>query len=157
MAANSVSDLWRLLLAGYSADVDVAWRRGMLGDQQDFFKSIARLLQLSIPFLGTYLISRKLVIWKKLLLGSMILSLFAVTFFAGERRLFAFVVLGPLSYLFFTTSTKVLKRRLPIFAALVLLLFWMMQAQVQFRSGGFYNFDVTEVQSNPLEMHRDTN
>jgi oligosaccharide repeat unit polymerase len=156
-AANSVSELWRLLLAGYSPDVDVAWRRGMLGSQQDFFKSIARLLQLSIPFLGTYLISRKLVVWKKLLLGSMILSLLMITFFGGERRLFAFVVLGPLSYVFFTTSTKVLKRRLPIFAVLVLLLFWGMQAQLQFRSGGFYNFDATAVESNPFEMHRDNN
>ncbi len=155
--ANSISELWRLLLAGYSQDVDVAWRRGMLGGQQDFFKSIARLLQLSIPFLGTYLISRKLVVWKKILLGAMILSLLTVTFFGGERRLFAFVVLGPLTYVFFTTSTKVLKRRMPIFLGLVLVLFWMMQAQVQFRSGGFYNFDAAAVQSNPLEMHRDNN
>jgi oligosaccharide repeat unit polymerase len=156
-AASSIGDLWRLLLAGYSRDVDVAWRRGMLGDQQAFFKSIARLLQLSIPFLGTYLISRKLVAWKKILLGSMILSLLMVTFFSGERRVFAFVVLGPLSYLFFTTPIRVLKRRLPIFLGLMLLLFWMMQAQVQFRSGGFYNFDATAVESNPLEMHRDNN
>ena len=32
-----------------------------------------------------------------------------------------------------------------------------MQAQVQFRSAGFYEFDAAKVESNLLEMHRDNN
>ncbi len=157
MTANGVADLWRLLLAGYTPDVDVGWRRGMLGDQQDFLKSVSRLLQLTIPFLGTYLLRRKLLLWQKILLALMMLSLFITIFLSGERRVFALIVLGPLVYVFFGTSRGTRKKSLPIFAALLLVLFWLMQAQVQFRSGGFYNFDAAAVESNPLEMHRDNN
>jgi hypothetical protein len=58
---------------------------------------------------------------------------------------------------FFSISKRTLKTWSPIFIASVLLLFWMMQAQVQFRSAGFYDFDAARVESNPLEMHRDNN
>jgi oligosaccharide repeat unit polymerase len=156
-ATTNLSDLWRLLLAGYSADVDVAWRRGMLGDRQDFLKSFARLLQLTIPFLGTYLIAQRLAIWKKAVVAIMSLSLFLVIFFSGERRILALIVLGPLGYAFFSTPSKTLKKWAPAFVLLLLGLFWMMQAQVQFRSAGFYDFDATKVESNILEMHRDNN
>lgn len=156
-AATSVTELWRLLLAGYSPDVEVGWRRGMLGDRQDFYKSIARLFQLTIPFLGTYLLRRPLSAWKKGLLILMMSSLFIIIFFSGERRIFALIVLGPLFYIFFATSTKALKKWSMLFLASVLILFWLMQAQVQFRSAGFYDFDATAVKSNPLEMHRDNN
>ena len=156
-ATNSSSDLWRLLLAGYSNDVDVAWRRGMLGGSQDFLRSIARLLQLTIPFLGTYLITRRLAIWKKAVVAIMSLSLFLVIFFSGERRILALIVLGPLGYAFFSTPSRTLKKWAPAFVLLLLLLFWMMQAQVQFRSAGFYEFDAAKVESNLLEMHRDNN
>jgi oligosaccharide repeat unit polymerase len=156
-ATNSLSDLWRLLLAGYSSDVDVAWRRGMLGGGQDFLRSLARLLQLTIPFLGTYLIARRLAFWKKVVVGAMTLSLFLVIFFSGERRVLALIVLGPLGYAFFSTPGKTLKRWAPAFVLFLLALFWVMQAQVQFRSAGFYDFDATKVESNVLEMHRDNN
>jgi len=156
-AANSITELWRLLLAGYSPEIDVAWRRGMLGGPQEFLKSAARLLQLTIPFLSTYLITRRLLVWKKILLALMILSLWAVTFFSGERRILALIVLGPLGYLFFKASTRTLRKWSPAFLLLLFLLFWIMQAQVQFRSGGFYDFNAAKVESNPLEMHRDDN
>lgn len=156
-ATHSVTDLWRLLLAGYSPDVDAAWRRGMLGDGQDFLKSVARLLQLTIPFLGTYLIARRLAMWKKAVVAIMSLSLFLVIFFSGERRILALIVLGPLGYAFFSTPNRTLKKWAPAFVLLLLALFWVMQAQVQFRSAGFYDFDVAKVESNILEMHRDNN
>jgi oligosaccharide repeat unit polymerase len=156
-AASSITELWRLLLAGYSPDVDVGWRRGMLGDRQDFLRSVARLLQLTIPFLATYLITRRLSAWKKVLLALMSFSLLLVIFFSGERRILALVVLGPLGYVFFYTPTKTLKKWAPAFLVLLLLLFWLMQAQVQFRSAGFYDFDAAKVESNPLDMHRDNN
>jgi len=156
-SANSISELWRLLLAGYSPDVDVAWRRGMLGERQDLLKSIAHLLQLTLPCLSTYLITRRLAVWKKIVLALMTLSLFLVTFFSGERRILALIVLGPLAYLFFEASSKAVKKWSPVFALLLLALFWTMQAQVQFRSAGFYDFDAAKVESNPLEMHRDNN
>ena len=157
VSSGSVSELWRLLLAGYSPDVDVGWRRGMLGDQQDFFKGVARLLQLTIPFLGAYLLRQPLSTWKKLLTLLMMLSLFLVIFFSGERRVFALIVLGPLLYAYFSLAKQTRKKLTPGFLALALLLFWLMQAQVQFRSGGFYNFDANAVETNLLEMHRDNN
>jgi len=156
-ATNSISELWRLMLAGYSPEVDVAWRRGMLGDRQDFLRSVAHLLQLTIPFLGTYLITRRLSFWKKVIIAMMILSLLLVVFFSGERRILALIVLGPLGYKFLATPRKSLRKWLPAFVLLLVALFWVMQAQVQFRSGGFYQFDPTKVESNLLEMHRDNN
>jgi oligosaccharide repeat unit polymerase len=129
----------------------------MLGDRQDFLRSIARLLQLTIPFLGTYLISRRLAMWKKALVALISLSLFMVIFFSGERRILALIVLGPLGYAFFSTPSRTLKKWAPVFLVLLVGLFWMMQAQVQFRSAGFYEFDAAKVEANILEMHRDNN
>jgi len=156
-SGGSVSELWRQLLAGYSPDIDVGWRRGMLGDQQDFLKSITRLLQLTVPFLGTYLLFQTLATWKKLLIVLMTLSLLLIIFFSGERRVFALIVLGPLLYSFFSLAKNVRKKWTPAFLMLALLLFWLMQAQVQFRAAGFYDFDARSVEGNPLEMHRDNN
>jgi oligosaccharide repeat unit polymerase len=87
----------------------------------------------------------------------MILSLFVVIFFSGERRVLALIVLGPLGYAFFNTPSKTLRKWAPAFVLLLLGLLWVMQAQVQFRSAGFYDFDATKVESNLLEMHRDNN
>lgn len=157
VSGGSPTEFWHLLLAGYSPDVEIGWRRGMLGNLNDFLKSIAHLLDLTIPFLGVYLVRRQLILWKKLLLMLMMLSLFLIIFFSGERRIFALIVLGPLLYVFFVTAKAVRRKWSPVFLAGVLLLFWMMQAQVQFRSGGFYDFDPAVVQTNPIEMHRDNN
>jgi len=156
-AGGSPSEFWRLLLAGYSADIEVGWRRGMLGNADDFLKSTAHLLELSVPFLAVYLVRRRLVPWKTLLLLLMMLSVFLTIFFSGERRVFALIVLGPSLYLFFVTAKAMRRKLAPVFLAGALLLFWMMQAQVQFRSAGFYDFDASAVQTNPLEMHRDNN
>jgi oligosaccharide repeat unit polymerase len=156
-SGGSISELWRLLLAGYSPDVDVGWRRGMLGDQDDFLKSVSRLLQLAVPFLGAYLLFRPLSKWKKVLIVLMTLSLLLVIFFSGERRVFALIVLGPLLYAFYSLNKRVRRKWSPAFVMLALLLFWLMQAQVQFRAAGFYEFDASAVETNPLEMHRDNN
>jgi oligosaccharide repeat unit polymerase len=129
----------------------------MLGDQGDFLKSVTRLLQLTVPFLGTYLLRRPLPAWKKILMVLMMLSLLLVIFFSGERRVFALIVLGPLLYAYFSMAKQLRKKLAPAFLALALLLFWLMQAQVQFRAGGFYDFDASTVETNPLEMHRDNN
>jgi oligosaccharide repeat unit polymerase len=156
-SGGSISELWRLLLAGYSPDVEVGWRRGMLGDQVDFLKSATRLLQLSVPFLGTYLLFRPLLPWKKVLIVLMTVSLLLIIFFSGERRVFGLIVLGPLLYTFLSLNERVRKTWSLAFVMLALLLFWLMQAQVQFRAAGFYDFDARAVEANPLEMHRDNN
>jgi oligosaccharide repeat unit polymerase len=157
VSGGSPTVFWRLLLAGYSPDVEVGWRRGMLGNLDDFLKSTARLLELAVPFLGVYLVRRQIVTWQKLVLLLMVLSLLLIIFFSGERRVFALIVLGPLLYVFFVTAKATRKKWTPAFLAGALLLFWMMQAQVQFRAAGFYEFDPAVVQTNPLEMHRDNN
>jgi hypothetical protein len=87
----------------------------------------------------------------------MVLSLFLITFFAGARREFALIIIGPSLYAYFATAKETRRKWVLPFLALILVLFWMMQAQVQFRAGGFYDFDPTVVQTNPLEMHRDNN
>ena len=157
ISGGSPTEFWRLLLAGYSPDIEVGWRRGMLGNLDDFLKSTAHLLELSIPFLGVYLLRRQLAPWKKPLLLLMMISVFLIIFFSGERRVFALIALGPLLYLFFVTAKPMRRKLTPVFLAGALVLFWMMQAQVQFRSAGFYEFDPAVVQTNPLEMHRDNN
>jgi oligosaccharide repeat unit polymerase len=157
IAGGSLTEFSRLLLAGYSPDVEVGWRRGMLGDEQAFLKSFARLLHLTVPFLGTYLVRRPLAVWKKVLLAMMTASLWMLIFFSGERRVLAFIVLGPLLYVFFITTKKTRKKWAPVFVVAVLALFWAMQAQVQFRAGGFYDFNASVIETNPIEMHRDNN
>jgi len=157
VSGGSPIEFWHLLLAGYSPDIEVGWRRGMLGNPDDFLKSTAHLLELCVPFLGVYLVRRQLVPWKKLLLVLMMLSIFLIIFFSGERRVFALIVLGPLFYVFLVTAKATRRKLTPVFLAGALVLFWMMQAQVQFRSAGFYEFDPAVVQTNPLEMHRDNN
>jgi hypothetical protein len=157
VSGGSLTELWHLLLAGYSPDANVGWRRGMLGDQRDFLKSLARLLQLTIPFFVTYLLRRPLSGKKKIALALIMLSVYAVIFFSGERRVLALTTLGPLMYVYISTTRATRKRWIPAFLIFTLFLFWMMQAQVQFRSGGFYDFDAKAIEANPLEMHRDNN
>lgn len=154
---GSVTEFWRLLLAGYSPEGGIGWRREMIGDEQAFLKSAARLLHLTVPFLGTYLVRRHLAIWKKVVLTAMTLSLWLLIFFSGERRVLAFIVLGPLLYVFFVMAKRMRRRLMPAFFVAVLLLFWVMQAQVQYRAAGFYDFDASAIETNPAEMHRDNN
>jgi len=87
----------------------------------------------------------------------MMLSLMSIIFFSGERRVLALIVLGPALYLYLSLTKQGKKKWRLAFLAGALGLFWLMQAQVQFRSEGFYDFDAGVVETNPVEMHRDNN
>ncbi|MEP6913192.1 MAG: O-antigen polymerase [bacterium] len=156
-SGGGLTELWRSLLAGYSPDIDTGMRRGMLGDQQGFLQSVARLLQLAVPFLGITIIRARVAIWKRWVVLFMMLSLISIIFFSGERRVLALIVLGPALYLYLSLTEPAKKKWRLAFLAAALGLFWLMQAQVQFRSEGFYDFDAGVVETNPVEMHRDNN
>jgi oligosaccharide repeat unit polymerase len=156
--SKSFTNFWWLLLAGYSPEVELGWRRGMLGDERMFFISLAGLLQLSVPFLGAYILrDERFHIWQKWIAGILMVAVLMIVFFSGARRIFAFVVLGPLFYLYISLQPHLRRKWALAFVTVPIILLWLMQAQVQFRSVGFYDFDPRIVETDPLRLHRDNN
>jgi hypothetical protein len=155
---GSIDYFWRLLLAGYSPDVELGWRRGMLGDERDFLISLADLIQLSIPFLGVWILRKghysRVQKWTATI---MVVTVLMLVYFSGSRRIFAFVILGPLFYIYLSFLPKMRRRWMVAFLAVQMFLLWLMQSQVQFRAYGFYEFDPRVVEVNIIQMQRDNN
>lgn len=158
LSRGSIDYFWRLLLAGYSPQVELGWRRGMLGDERDFLISLISLIRLSIPFFGVWILRKGHYSWvQKWTVTIMVVSVLMFVYFSGSRRIFAFVMIGPLFYIYLSFLPKMRRRWIIAFLAVPMFLLWLMQSQAQFRAIGFYEFNPNVIEINPIQMHRDNN
>ena len=154
----SVETFTGVLFAGYSETTTLGWRREALGDARGALIAVLQFFLLVLPFLGTWALRQvRLLWWQKLSIGAITTIVLTVVFFSGARRLFAFVVLGPLLYLYGASALKARRWRFFAFPAVAVVLLFLMQTQMQFRAAGFYEVDLTTLEGNLTLLHRDNN
>jgi len=155
-SGGSPSTFVRTLLSGYNWEVDAGWRRGALGSGLDYLFTIFFLILNATPFLALWVLKRvSLKPLQKAVIVWIILSVPLFYFFSGSRRLFAFLVVGLVLYLYNAMPRNKRKIWGVFFALVPFLLLLAMQVQVEYRVAGFYDVDLSTVETRFAHLHRD--
>jgi len=153
---GSLTTFLDTLLAGYNWDSAPGWRRGALGSAADYVFTVCFLTYNVTPFLAMWLMRKApLHPLAKVFPLLVILSVPIFYFFSGSRRLFAFIVLGLMFY-FYTSLPSSRRTRWRILLLLIpFVLLFAMQFQVKFRVSGFYDAEISVLDLDVTEFHRD--
>lgn len=155
-SGGSLNTFVQILLAGYNWGVDAGWRRGALGSGLDYLFTILFLILNATPFLALWVLKRvSLNPLQKAILVWIILSVSLFYFFSGARRIFAFLVLGLLLYLYNAVPSHKRKTWGVLFALAPFVLLLAMQVQIRYRTEGFYDVDLATVETRFDHLHRD--
>ncbi|TET73476.1 MAG: oligosaccharide repeat unit polymerase [Candidatus Aminicenantes bacterium] len=150
-----------IFFAGYNWNADLGWRRGALGTGRDYFITILQYFLFGGAFLAVWALRRiSLWQWQRIILFLIVVSVLATIYFCGSRRIFAFVVIGLLLYLYTAISHKKRRRWRFVFLLAPIMLLLLMQIQMQFRAIGFYDIDISDIRAIEKRLnylHRDNN
>lgn len=153
-------DVFVQALVGSAGDpsTPMGWRRGALGDARGFALAFFVYFLWATPFLGAWaLTATGMKGLRRLIVLAAIASVLLIVFFSGARRIFAFLVVGPMLYLYGISRHRPRLRVQILFPAIALSLLVIMQVQVRMRGVGLQAFDPTVIETNPAQMHRDNN